>query len=77
MYPAFLERYEAILFDDVVFYCIPHIHDEAKNLEAIEECERRVASDKKNVMALHCSVGNAYMMEEYGERVYPKEKEYL
>jgi len=77
IYPVFEEKYEAVVFDDAVFHCVPHIHNEAANLRAIEECEERVARDKKNIMALHCSVGNAYMMEEYGERVYPREKEPL
>ena len=77
IYPVFDERYEAISFDDVVFHCIPHIHDEEANLQAIEECEGAIDGAKPNVMLLHCSVGNAYMMEEYGERVYPKDKEYL
>lgn len=77
IYPVFDERYEAISFDDVVFHCIPHIHDEEANLQAIEECEGAIGDTKCNIMLLHCSVGNAYMMEEYGERVYPKDKEYL
>ncbi|MDD3466195.1 MAG: exonuclease SbcCD subunit D [Campylobacterales bacterium] len=77
VYPVFDERYESIAFDDIVFHCIPHIHDEAKNLEAIDECEAVIDTSKRNIMLLHCSVGNAYMMEEYGERVYPKDKEYL
>jgi len=77
VYPVFEERYERIDFDDVVFHCIPHIHDETANLEAIETCEASRVEGRRNVMLLHCSVGAHYMMEEYGERVYPKEKETL
>lgn len=77
VYPVFEERYEAVSFDDVVFHCIPHIHDENANLQAIEQCEASLSTGKKNIMLLHSSVGNAYMMEEYGERVYPKDKEPL
>jgi DNA repair exonuclease SbcCD nuclease subunit len=77
VFPVFEERYEKVAFDDVVFHCIPHIHDEAANVEAIEACEASLEEGKRNVMLLHCSVGAHYMMEEYGERVYPKEKEYL
>lgn len=77
VHPVFEERYERVDFDDVVFHCIPHIHDEAQNLEAIEACEDNLARGRRNVLLLHCSVGAHYMMEEYGERVYPKEKETL
>ncbi len=77
VYPVFEERYEAVAFEEVVFHCIPHIHDEAANLKAIEACEAALVEGKRNVMMLHCSVGAHYMMEEYGERVYPKEKEPL
>ena len=77
VYPVFEERYERVDFGDVAFHCIPHIHDEAQNLEAIEACEGNLVEDKRNIMMLHCSVGAHYMMEEYGERVYPREKEPL
>ena len=77
VHPVFEERYEKVAFEEVVFHCIPHIHDEAANLGAIEACEAALEEGKRNVLLLHCSVGAHYMMEEYGERVYPKEKEGL
>lgn len=77
VYPVFEEAYENVEFGDIAFHCIPHINDEAKNLEAIEMCEASLVKEKYNIMLLHCSVGAQYMMEEYGERVYPKEKEAL
>lgn len=77
VYPVFEERYERIDFGDAVFHCIPHIHDEAANLDAVEACEKNLADGRRNILMLHCSVGAHYMMEEYGERVYPKEKEPL
>lgn len=77
VYPVFEESYEKIEFDDIVFHCIPHINDEVENLKAIEHCEGSVVMDKRNIMMLHCSVGQKYIMEEYGERVYPHEKESL
>jgi len=77
VYPVFEERYERVDFDGIVFHCIPHIHDEDANLKAIEACEANLIDGKRGVMLLHCSVGAHYMMEEYGERVYPKEKEPL
>jgi len=77
VYPVFEERYERIDFGDAVFHCIPHIHDEEANLEAIGQCETNLAEGRRNIMMLHCSVGAHYMMEEYGERVYPHDKELL
>ena len=77
IYPVFEEHYEKVIFNDINFHCIPHINDEDYNLAAIEQCEASVDEDKRNVMMLHCSVGAQFMMEEYGERVYPKEKEGL
>jgi DNA repair exonuclease SbcCD nuclease subunit len=77
IHPVFEERYEKVIFDDINFHCIPHINDEVSNLAAIEECEASVDADKRNIMMLHCSVGAQFMMEEYGERVYPREKEVL
>lgn len=77
IYPVFEEAYEKIEFEDIVFHCIPHIDDETENLKAIELCENSVVQGKRNIMMLHCSVGPTYMMEEYGERVYPHDKESL
>jgi DNA repair exonuclease SbcCD nuclease subunit len=75
IHPVFEEKYEKIIFDNISFHCIPHINDEAGNLSAIEECEASIDEGKYNIMMLHCSVGAQFMMEEYGERVYPKNKE--
>lgn len=77
IYPVFEECYEKVIFNNINFHCIPHINDELSNLAAIEECEASVDADKRNIMMLHCSVGAQFMMEEYGERVYPREKESL
>lgn len=77
VYPVFEEAYEKIEFEDIVFHCIPHINDESENLKAIELCESSIVTGKRNIMMLHCSVGQKYIMEEYGERVYPHEKEEL
>lgn len=77
IYPVFEERYEKVIFNNINFHCIPHINDETSNLSAIEECEASVDEDKHNIMMLHCSVGAQFMMEEYGERVYPRDKESL
>lgn len=77
VHPVFEEAYEKVIFDNINFHCIPHINDEISNLAAIDQCEGSVDEDKHNIMMLHCSVGAQFMMEEYGERVYPRDKEPL
>ncbi len=77
VYAAYSQKYEAIEFKDVVFHALPHMNDTDKADEQIELCESSVNPKKKNVMMLHCSVGSHYLMQEFGEWVYPKEKEWL
>jgi len=77
IFPVFEEAYEKVIFDNINFHCIPHIHDDMGFVAAIGECETSVDEEKHNVMMLHCSVGAQFMMEEYGERVYPRDKEGL
>ncbi len=77
IHPVLEEVYEKVIFDNINFHCIPHINDETSNLAAIEQCEASMDENKHNIMMLHCSVGSQFMMEEYGERVYPRDKEPL
>lgn len=77
IFPVFEEAYKKVIFDNINFHCIPHIHDDMGFVAAIGECETSVDEEKHNVMMLHCSVGAQYMMEEYGERIYPRDKEGL
>ena len=71
IYPSYKE-YKKFEFDDVVFHTIPHINDENKANSEIDKIE---LSDKKNILMMHCSVGRDYLMKEFGEWVFPKEKE--
>jgi len=77
MFVAYSEKYEKFEFDDIVFHAIPHINDENKILEEIDVCEKNISTTKKNILMMHCSVGATYLMSEFGEWVYPKNKEYL
>ncbi len=53
------------------------MNDDSKALEQIELCESNIDAKKKNIMMMHCSVGAHYLMQEFGEWVYPKDKEYI
>jgi DNA repair exonuclease SbcCD nuclease subunit len=74
---AYKQAYEKFEFDEVIFHAFPHMNDETKASEQIELCEENIHPTKHNIMMLHCSVGAHYLMAEFGEWVYPKEKESL
>ena len=77
VYVAYNQEYKAIEFEDVVFHTLPHMNDDTKALSQIELCEQNIQTNKKNIMMLHCSVGAWYLMSEFGEWVYPSDKEYI
>jgi len=74
---SFNQEYKKIEFDEVVFHTLPHMNDDSKALSQIELSETNIDETKKNIMMLHCSVGAWYLMQEYGEWVYPSDKEYI
>lgn len=77
IYVSYEQKYKKVEFDDVVFHTLPHMNDDSKALEQIKLCESNIEAEKKNIMMMHCSVGAWYLMQEFGEWVYPKDKEYL
>ena len=77
IYTSYSQAYKKIEFTDVVFHTLPHMNDDTKALEQIELCESNIDPKKKNIMMMHCSVGAWYLMQEFGEWVYPTDKEYI
>ncbi|MDA3908970.1 MAG: DNA repair exonuclease [Sulfurimonas sp.] len=77
IYVSYEQKYKKIEFDDIVFHTLPHMNDDSKALEQIELCEKNIDAKKKNIMMMHCSVGAHYLMQEFGEWVYPIDKEYI
>jgi len=77
IYTSYSQKYKKIEFDNAVFHTLPHMNDDSKALEQIELCENSLVEDKKNIMMMHCSVGAWYLMQEFGEWVYPSDKEYI
>ncbi|NOQ32363.1 MAG: exonuclease sbcCD subunit D [Helicobacteraceae bacterium] len=77
VFVSYNQEYKKIEFDDVIFHTLPHMNDDTKALSQIELCEESIDKSKKNIMMLHCSVGAWYLMQEFGEWVYPSEKEYI
>lgn len=77
IYSSYMQEYKRIEFKNIIFHTLPHMNDENKAIEQIELCEAEIDEKKKNVMMMHCSVGAHFMMQEFGEWVYPKDKEFL
>lgn len=79
VYPVFSGLYERIEFDNIVFHTLPHNNDEIVALEEIDAIydnkNTLIDNNKTNILMMHCSVGHKYLMEEYGERVFPKDKD--
>ncbi len=74
---SYNQKYQKVEFDSVIFHTMPHMHDDSIALSQIEVCEANIDDSKKNIMMMHCSVAKHYLMQEFGEWVYPKDKEYL
>jgi len=74
---SYNQEYKKVEFESVIFHTLPHMNDETKALSQIELCEAEIDKSKKNIMMMHCSVGAFYLMQEFGEWVYPSNKEYL
>jgi exonuclease SbcD len=71
VHPIFEEKYECVQIAGALFHGVPHCNDEK---EALVQMRLAVpVPGKINVLMLHTSVGVDYLMEEYGERVLPKE----
>jgi DNA repair protein SbcD/Mre11 len=77
VYTSYNQEYKKIEFKDIVFHTLPHMNDETKAVEQIEKCEAEIDTVKKNLLMMHCSVGAHFLMQEYGEWVFPKDKEYM
>jgi len=83
VHAVFEQAYEKVEFEDVIFHAMPHINDENKIEHELEILEKNLndnkskSKNKKNIMMLHCSVGAFYLMQEFGEWCFPKNREYL
>lgn len=68
--------YKLIEFDNVAFHALPHINDKNLLNQRVEELEDNL-KDKKNILMAHCSFQKNYLMHEFGEWVFPDDKEEL
>ncbi|MCG8570049.1 MAG: DNA repair exonuclease [Spirochaetes bacterium] len=72
IYPIFSQKYEYFVQDDLAIHGIPHINDDRHLVEELEKL--KPLADKMNIVLLHTSIGKKFLMEEYGEKLFPEEK---
>ena len=73
VFPFFGENWECAELGSVAVHGVPHIND---NRLLLSELERLApVPGKFNILMLHTSLGKRYLMEEYGEQVFPAEFE--
>lgn len=71
VHPFFGEQWETAMLGGLAINGIPHINDlrlqrqELERLEPVAGCY--------NILMLHTSLGKRFLMEEYGEQVFPEE----
>jgi len=75
IHPVFAQHYEPIAFDEIIFHALPHVNDERIIEDELEKIEASINPKKRNILMMHCSVGAHYLMHEFGEWVFPKDKE--
>ncbi len=71
VFPIFGDRYEVLEFGDLAIHGLPHINDD----RLLQQELKRLTPlpDRWNILLLHTSLGKTYLMEEYGEQIYPPE----
>lgn len=69
VYPVFGEVWEKNVFGDVAVHGIPHINDQRILIQELEKLQPE--TNKFNILILHTSLGKHFLMEEYGEQIFP------
>lgn len=73
VYPVFGDQWELFEFGQLAVHGVPHINDNRILTQELSRLEP--LADKFNILMLHTSLGKRYLMEEYGEQVFPAEFE--
>ncbi len=72
VYPIFGQAYERFEFGDLAVHGLPHINDE--NVLHAQMDRIQPVKGMFNILMLHTSIGQRFMMEEYGEQLFPEER---
>lgn len=73
VFPIFRDEWECFPFGEVVVHGVPHINDPARLHSELARMEP--VSGKFNILMLHTSLGRSFLMEEYGEQIFPEDFE--
>lgn len=73
VYPVFGQSYEFFEFDGLVVHGVPHLNDLRMLHTELERLEAKPG--RWNLLMLHTSLGKKYLMDEYGEQIFPPEFE--
>jgi exonuclease SbcD len=69
VYPIFNQQYECVEFGNIVVHGLPHINDLQVQSEEIAKIQ--INPERRNILMLHTSLGKDYLMDEYGEQLFP------
>jgi len=72
VFPIFEQQYDKLQFGNLTVHGLPHINDDVLMIKEME----KIAPDKGqfNIIMLHTSIGKSYIMEEFGEKLFPPER---
>lgn len=73
VFPIFGEQWEQVRFDGLAVHGVPHINDPRLLHRELERMEP--VANAFNILLLHTSLGKGFLMDEYGEQVFPAEFE--
>jgi len=70
VYAVYKGEYECLSLDGVHLHCLPHIHEDVEFVTQIKKIESKQGY---NILLMHTSLGKDYLLDEYGERLFPEE----
>jgi exonuclease SbcD len=73
VYPIFGDQWECFELNGLAIHGIPYINENQRLTEALEQL--RPQNGRFNLLMLHTSLGKRYLMEEYGEQIFPPDFE--
>lgn len=71
IYAVYNQKYECISMDGIHFHCLPHIHDD---ITYNNEINALTPKNGINILLMHTSLGKGYLLDEYGERIFPEDR---
>lgn len=70
VYPIFGDQKEAFEFGQTIIHGVPHINDNRLLYQELDQLQP--VAGRFNILMLHTSLGKRYLMEEYGEQIFPE-----